>query len=407
MQDCRSEFLFRQSRSYGDQREFRAAGCLEDVKIVVAVTRIKGFCRQRDQEIALSGMANAFAFGRMTDALGFACLPARSNPGYYLRNRKKNRTRLPARCPIPSIVRVARNPPEASHIGTSRSFGLYFKGLRILDCQNVDRGRNGRRTGAIHPRRPRPRRCLLKPPHDGWKIYYKFLKAAHQSCAAHLIRRCRDLAAVATPTAAVFPLAVKQILEDGLALRDRYLEQKISLHGLWTAAGRLEAKLDRWLGRHYRDPANRRLAKHLRHERPYLFTFLYCPGLVDATNNLAERVMRLLVVLRKNWGGNRTENGARAQAVLTSILCTARQQDKDAFALLTDLLRSPHPKLLDLVPPATVDSASISAASGRAEKAPPAGRDARIEMRLPALAQIPVLQDGLAAGTTARIFSSA
>jgi transposase len=186
--------------------------------------------------------------------------------------------------------------------------------------------------------------------HDGWAVYYKFLKAAHQSCAAHLIRRCRDLAAVATPAAARFPLAVKQLLEEGLALRDRYLEQKISLRGLWTATGRLEAKLDRLLARTYQDPANRRLAKHLRHERPYLFTFLYCPGLVDATNNLAERVMRMLVVIRKNWGGNRTRNGARAQAILTSVLCTARQQDKDVFELLTDLLRSRQPKLLDILP---------------------------------------------------------
>src|SRR5947207_10408586 len=95
---------------------------------------------------------------------------------------------------------------------------------------------------------------------------------------------------------------------------------------------------------------NRRLAKHLLHERPCLFTFLYCPGLVDATNNLAERVMRTLVMIRKNWGGNRTENGARAQAVLTSVLCTARQQDKDVFDLLVDLLRSRQPKLLDILP---------------------------------------------------------
>src|SRR5438046_6255523 len=43
--------------------------------------------------------------------------------------------------------------------------------------------------------------------HAGLQIYYKFLKAAHQSCAAHLIRRCRDLAEVATPTVARFPLA--------------------------------------------------------------------------------------------------------------------------------------------------------------------------------------------------------
>ena len=204
--------------------------------------------------------------------------------------------------------------------------------------------------------------------HDGWAVYYKFLKAAHQSCVAHLIRRCRDMAAVATPAAARFPLAVKHLLEEGLALRDRYVEQQISLRGLWTATGRLEAKLDRLLARMYQDPANRRLAKHLRHERPYLFTFLYCPGLVDATNNLAERVMRMLVVIRKNWGGNRTESGARAQAILTSVLCTARQQDKDVFELLTDLLRSRQPKLLDILPAedgAVAESTAVDSVAAR------------------------------------------
>jgi len=243
--------------------------------------------------------------------------------------------------------------------------------------------------------------------HDGLQIYYKFLKAAHQSCAAHLIRRCRDLAAVATPAAARFPLAVKQLLEDGLALRDHYLEQKISLHGLWTATGRLEAKLDRLLARPYRDLANRRLAKHLRHERPYLFTFLYCPGLVDATNNLAERVMRLLVVIRKNWGGNRTENGARAQAVLTSILCTAKQQDKDAFELLTDLLRSPQPKLLDLLPRVPAVSQSGSVPERQTAAASQRGREPWAEVPLPEFAQVPVLPGGLPSVPTPPIFSSA
>src|SRR5207244_4224177 len=52
--------------------------------------------------------------------------------------------------------------------------------------------------------------------HDGWKIYYKFLKAAHHSCAAHLIRRCRDLAAAATP-AAVFTADVISLCEKGNA----------------------------------------------------------------------------------------------------------------------------------------------------------------------------------------------
>ena len=122
--------------------------------------------------------------------------------------------------------------------------------------------------------------------HDGWAVYYKFLRAGHQSCISHLVRRCRDMTAVCSPAAARFPLQVKAILEKGLGLRNRYQKQEISCHGLWTATGRLEAELDRLLARTFQDSANRRLAKHLRRERPYLFTFLYCPGL-DATNNAA------------------------------------------------------------------------------------------------------------------------
>jgi len=187
--------------------------------------------------------------------------------------------------------------------------------------------------------------------HDGWKIYYKFLQAAHQSCNGHLIRRCRDMAQLATPGAARFPLGVKDLLEKGLRIRDRYQAQQISLHGLWTATGRLEVEMDRLLSRGYRDAANRRLANHLWHERPYLFTYLYCPGL-DATTNLVERILRFLVVVRKNWGGNRTEKGARAQAILTSILGSAKQQGKNPIDLLVEMLCSPKSDwVLNLVPP--------------------------------------------------------
>ena len=198
--------------------------------------------------------------------------------------------------------------------------------------------------------------------HDGWAVYYKFLQAGHQSCIAHLIRRVRDMAEVSTAAAARFPVAVKAILEKGLALRDRYQKQEISTHGLWTATGRLEAELDRLLSRTYQDSANRRLAKHLRRERPYLFTFLYCPGL-DATNNAAERALRPLVVARKNWGGNRTAKGARAQAVLSSILGSAKQQGKNSLDVLIELLVTPDKsQILALVPPTGRTQARSSAA---------------------------------------------
>lgn len=187
--------------------------------------------------------------------------------------------------------------------------------------------------------------------HDGWAPYYRFPNAYHQSCLSHLIRRCRDLIQVAGPSAARFPLAVMQLLHRSLALRDRHQRGEISLHGLYIATGRLENAMDRMLAHRFRLPANRRLAKHLRHEQPHLFTFLHCPG-VEATNNAAEQAIRPAVIARKTWGGNRTHNGARAQQILASVLRTCRQQGKDTFSRLVGLFRSPSQKILDIVPAA-------------------------------------------------------
>jgi transposase len=185
--------------------------------------------------------------------------------------------------------------------------------------------------------------------HDGWQPYYRFAHAFHQTCLSHLIRRCKDMMEMASAKAARFPRAVMQALLAGLTLRDRHARQEISTHGLAVATGRLAAHLDRLLSKTFRDPANRRLAKHLRHEQPWLFTFLYCPGL-EATNNAAERALRPAVVARKTWGGNRTENGAKTQQILISILTTCRQQGKDSFARIAKLLFSPTPIVLDLIP---------------------------------------------------------
>ena len=185
--------------------------------------------------------------------------------------------------------------------------------------------------------------------HDGWAPYYRFQFAFHQSCLAHLLKRCREMAQIASPAALAFPRTVEDVLETSLELRDRRAQGEVSERGLAVAAGKLEAKLDRMLETRRRNPANRRLARHLAHERLWLFTFLYCPGL-DATNNAAERAIRGMVIARKVWGGNRTWNGARTHQILASVLRTCWQQDKDAFARCVRLLRAPRALLLDIVP---------------------------------------------------------
>jgi transposase len=105
----------------------------------------------------------------------------------------------------------------------------------------------------------------------------------------------------------------------------RYGRGEISEHGMRISPGKLETKLDRMLETRRRNPANRRLARHLEHERLWLFTFLHCFGL-DATNNAAERAIRRMVIARKVWGGNRTWEGARTQQIPTSVLRTCWRQ---------------------------------------------------------------------------------
>ena len=185
--------------------------------------------------------------------------------------------------------------------------------------------------------------------HDGWAPYYRFQFAFHQSCLAHLLTRCREMVHLASPAAQAFPQTVENLLLTSLELRDRYERGEVSERGLSSATGKLEAKLDRMLETRRRNPANRRLARHLEHELPGLFAFLHCPGL-DATNNAAERAIRGMVIARKVWGGNRTWEGARTQQILASVLRTCWQQGKDAFTRWVTLLRAPRAVNLDIVP---------------------------------------------------------
>ena len=163
------------------------------------------------------------------------------------------------------------------------------------------------------------------------------------------IRRCRDLLQIRTGAARQFPQAVLDLLLDSLNLRDRHQHGLVGEHGLAVAPGRLEARLGRLLATPLCHAANQRLGRHLQHEQPHLFTFLYGPG-IPATNHFIEAAIRPMVVARQTWGGNRTWKGARTQQILTSVGRTCWQQGKDAFEQFVTLLRSPQPMLLNLIP---------------------------------------------------------
>ena len=178
---------------------------------------------------------------------------------------------------------------------------------------------------------------------DGWAPYRGFTKAESQLCLAHLLRRCKELLE-APPTAecANFFEQIKAVLKEALALRDRRDEETITPHGFRSRKGKIEASMDRLLDDPDLHDESIRFALHLLTNRDALFLFLDHPDL-EATNHLAEKAIRPAVINRKTSGGNRTFNGAHAQAVIMSILRTAKLRSISAIDVLVDMLRAPQP----------------------------------------------------------------
>jgi transposase len=175
---------------------------------------------------------------------------------------------------------------------------------------------------------------------DGWAPYRRFTQAAHQTCLAHLLRRCRELRRDHPQSPIV--VEVQRVLQSALALRDRWHRGAVSDHGLAVARGRLITRLGHTLDRPVRARAVARFTRHLDREFQAIWSFLFRPGL-DATNWRAEHALRPAVVTRKVCGGNRSWRGADSQHILASVIRTTRQRSLHPHRVLAPLLRARHP----------------------------------------------------------------
>lgn len=185
---------------------------------------------------------------------------------------------------------------------------------------------------------------------DGWAPYQKFDEATHQTCLAHLLRRCDEVLEQATGGAVRFPRAVKEILQSALEMRDKRDAGTLNGEALEKTKAELEAQMDRRLSGQFTNPSNQRLAQHLIRHQDQLFVFLERTD-VEATNWPAEQGIRPAVINRKMSGGTRTPEGSQAQAVLMSALRTFQQHQVSPLEILPQILCSSQPLSLDSVLP--------------------------------------------------------
>jgi transposase len=179
----------------------------------------------------------------------------------------------------------------------------------------------------------------------------RFTTWLKQKCVAHLLRELKEMKENKSGRALHFARQVTTILQEALTLKTE--KATLDPFTFFQHTQNLEARLDTLIApsRRLSDRDNARFAKRLRKHRPHLLRFLYVDEL-DATNNLAERMLRPAVITRKTNGCNRTRDGAATHAILSSVLVTCRQHAIPILDYLVQLQQyggSPSP-LVSAIP---------------------------------------------------------
>jgi len=160
---------------------------------------------------------------------------------------------------------------------------------------------------------------------DCYSGYHAHQAKAKQKCLAHVARRAHEwqpLTAEGSADYAFFE-GVKQWVKRGCEFHRRRKLNELSSEALTTEAGWLRAELSRLEGCLLdHEKALTLQARLQRHHEEWL-VFVDDPR-VPPTNNLAERKLRPLVVLRKVTFGHRTQAGAKRMAKIMTVQETAK-----------------------------------------------------------------------------------
>ena len=180
---------------------------------------------------------------------------------------------------------------------------------------------------------------------------YNLIPGPHQRCWTHLLR---DLHALKETYA-----TREDVLKWAQEVRQLYDEGKLWLvaHAAATAAERRQKYADLYqracqLGQQYAlDHAHPcwALAKRLLRHQDELFQFVLVPD-VPADNNLAERSIRPLVIMRKISGGTRSPEGSKTRLTLASLLGTWTARQLNPFTECLAALRRPSIAALPVPP---------------------------------------------------------
>lgn len=167
---------------------------------------------------------------------------------------------------------------------------------------------------------------------------YNTLPYKQQKCNIHLLREIKQTGQRNCDFAkSPFARRLKRLIKQMLALKKRWNELDDATYT--RRACRLHDRLEQLGKTRWDDHDVNRLAKRISKHASQLTAFLLERDL-PGENNAAERALRPAVVIRKISGGHRGASTAKASAIITSILRTARQQGRHLIDTVKQLVQS-------------------------------------------------------------------
>lgn len=119
------------------------------------------------------------------------------------------------------------------------------------------------------------------------------------------------------------------------------LAQGLNHKGTQEMAEQLKAEIFQLTLKHYKHSTIRKFVNNLYYrDGNDLFRFVTDPE-IDSTNNISERELRALVIIRKISNGSRSTRGANATAMLLSIIQTLRFKGGNVLQELQAILKNP------------------------------------------------------------------
>jgi hypothetical protein len=210
----------------------------------------------------------------------------------------------------PAAVRYYQYSPSRSHHVAQQLLGADFRGVLVSDFYAA----------------------------------YNLIPGRHQRCWVHLLRDLHALKVAHSARAEIvqWAQAVGQLYDDA--------QTWLGAHPSAPAEARRQQYADLHhraccLGQQYASAAHHpcwALARRLLRHQDELFLFVLLPG-VPADNNLAERSLRPVVIMRKISGGTRSAQGTRTRLTLASLFATWHARGLNPFRECLNALLQPAP----------------------------------------------------------------